>query len=70
MSFAPRKKTSKSRSRKRTSNWINLTAKKLENRVVLNAQKNGLAHFIATDGTYKGKKVLKIKTKAKATTRI
>ena len=70
MSFAPRKKTSKSRSKKRTSNWINLTARKLENRVVLNAEKNGLAHFIATDWTYNGKKVLKIKAKTKATTRI
>ncbi len=70
MTFAPRKKTSKSRSKKRTSNWINLTAKKLQARVVLNAEKNGLAHFVATDGTYKGKKVLKIKVKTKSTTRI
>ncbi len=70
MTFAPTKKTSKSRSRKRTSNWIKLTAKKLQNRVVLNAQKNGLAHFIAIDWTYKGNKVLKIKTKTKSTTRI
>jgi len=70
MTFAPTKKTSKSRSRKRTSNWIKLTARKLKNRVLLNAEKNGLAHFIAEDGTYKGKKVLKVKTKAKTTTRI
>jgi ribosomal protein L32 len=53
MTFAPTKKTSKSRSRKRTSNWIKLTARKLRNRVLLNAEKNGLAHFIAEDGTYK-----------------
>jgi len=51
--FGPKKKTSKSRSRKRTTNWIKLTSKKLENRVSLNSEKNGLSHFIAENGTYK-----------------
>jgi len=70
MTFAPQQKTSKTRSRRRTSNWIKLTARKLKNRVVLNKEENGLAFFIATDGTYKGRQVLKIKTKSKQVTRI
>ena len=70
MSFWPTKKTSKSRSRTRTSNWIKLTAKKLKNRVSLNKDENGLAHFIAEDWTYKWKQVLKINTKSKKVTRI
>lgn len=68
--FGPKKKTSKSRSRKRTTNWIKLTSKKLENRVSLNAEKNGLSHFIAENGIYKGRQVLKIKVKKKSITRI
>jgi ribosomal protein L32 len=51
--FGPKKKTSKSRSRKRTTNWIKLTALKLKNRVSVNKEGNGLAHFVAEDGTYK-----------------
>ena len=61
MSFAPKKKHSKSRSKTRTSNWIKITAKKLANRVMLNKEGNGLAYFIAEDGTYKGRQVLKKK---------
>jgi ribosomal protein L32 len=53
MTFAPTKKTSKSRSRKRTTNWIKLSAKKLENRVQLNATKTGLSHFADEKGQYK-----------------
>lgn len=53
MTFAPTKKTSKSRSRKRTTNWIKLSAKKLKNRVQLNSTKTGLAHFIDENGMYK-----------------
>jgi ribosomal protein L32 len=53
MTFAPTKKTSKSRSRKRTTNWIKLSAKKLRNRVQLNATKTGLSHFMDENGTYK-----------------
>jgi len=68
--FGPKKKTSKSRSRKRTSNWINLTAKKLKNRVSLNKEANWLAHFVAEDGTYKWRQVLRIRTKKKSITRI
>ena len=33
MAFAPKKKTSKVRSKRRTSNWVKLVAKKLKNRV-------------------------------------
>lgn len=62
MAFGPKKKHSKSRSRTRTTNWIKLTAKKLANRVMLNKEGNGLAHFIAEDGTYNGRQVLKTKT--------
>ena len=63
MAFWPKKKTSKSRSKTRTSNWIKLTAKKLKNRVALNKEWNGLAHFIAEDWTYKGRLLLKKKSK-------
>lgn len=68
--FGPKKKTSKSRSRKRTTNWIKLTALKLKNRVSLNSEGNWLAHFVAENGTYKWRQVLKIKTKKKSITRI
>jgi len=63
MAFGPKKKHSKSRSRTRTTNWIQLTAKKLKNRVALNKEGNGLAHFVAEDGTYNGRQVLKVKSK-------
>ena len=70
MAFGPKKKTSKSRSRRRTSNWINLTALKLKNRVALNAEKTGLSHFIDENGMYKGEQLLKKKVSKKKTTRI
>lgn len=70
MTFAPTKKTSKSRSKKRTSNWIKLTARKLENRVQLNASKNGLSHFVDDNGMYKGREVIAKKVKTGKTTRI
>jgi ribosomal protein L32 len=63
MAFGPKKKHSKSRSRTRTTNWIKLTAKKLKNRVALNKEGNGLAHYVAEDGTYNGRQVLKVKSK-------
>ena len=68
MSFAPKKKHSKSRSKTRTTNWIKLTAKKLKDRVSLNKEGNGLSHYVAEDGTYNGRQVLKVKTKK--TTRV
>ena len=70
MTFAPTKKTSKSRSRQRTTNWIKLSAKKLENRVQLNAAKNGLSHFVDDNGNYKGREVIAKKVKTGKTTRI
>lgn len=70
MAFGPTKKTSKSRSKTRTTNWIQLTAKKLKNRVSLNAQGNGLSHFVAEDGTYKGREVISKKIKSKKITRV
>lgn len=70
MTFAPKKKTSKSRSGFRTTNWIKLMAKKLLNRVSLNKERNGLAHFADEDGMYKWEVVIAKKTKAKKVTRI
>lgn len=70
MAFGPKKKHSKSRSKTRTSNWIKLTALKLENRVALNKELNGLSHHVAEDWTYKWKQVVKIKTKSKSVTRV
>lgn len=63
MSFAPKKKHSKSRSKTRTTNWIKLTAKKLKDRVCLNKEGNGLSHYVAEDGTYNGRQVLQVKSK-------
>lgn len=73
MTFAPKKKTSKSRSKKRTTNWIKLTAKKLLNRIQLQYQDGqavGLSHFAKVDGSYKDRQVFKLKTKKKNVTRI
>lgn len=70
MAFGPKKKHSKHRSRQRTSNWIKLTAKKLWNRVALNAEGTGLSHFADENGMYKGKQVVAQKTKAKKVTRV
>lgn len=74
MTITPKKKTSKTRTKRRTTNWIKLTAKKLLNRVQLQYNEAGdavgLAHFVKLDGTYKGRQVLKIKSKKKSVTRI
>lgn len=70
MAFGPKKKHSKSRSKTRTTNWMKLTALKLKNRVMLNGEGNGLAHFADENGMYKGRQVVAKKVKQKATTRI
>jgi len=73
MTFAPTKKTSKSRTWRRTTNWIKLSAKKLLNRVSLqyeNGEAVGLSHFAKKDWTYKDRRVFSIKTKSKKVTRI
>lgn len=70
MAFGPKKKHSKVRSKRRTSNWIKLTARKLFNRVSLNKEENGLAHFADENGMYKGEQVVAQKTKSKKTTRV
>ncbi len=70
MTFAPKKKTSKSRSKTRTSAWIKRTALKLENTTALNKEWNWLAHFIDIDGKYNWRQVLTPKTKSKKVTRI
>jgi len=66
MTFAPTKKTSKSRSRTRTTNWIKLSAKKLQNRVSLqreNWEAVALSHFASPiTGMYKGRKVINVKS--------
>ncbi len=74
MTFAPTKKMSKSRSGRRTSNWIKLTAKKILDRTSLQYDKDGnaigLSHFVSPiTGEYKGKKILKI-GKAKKVTKV
>ena len=70
MAFGPTKKTSKSRSKTRTTNWIQLTAKKLKDRVMLNSEGNWLSHFVSEDGTYKGRQVISKKAKSKKVTRV
>ncbi len=70
MAFGPTKKHSKVRTRRRTSNWIKLVARKLKNRVALNSTKTGLAHFIDENGMYKGRQVIAPKTKKVNKTRI
>ena len=70
MAFGPTKKTSKSRSRRRTSNWIKLTARKLKERVMLNKEATGLAHFADENGMYNGRVVEAPKTKKTNTTRV
>ena len=66
MTFSPRKKTSKSKTRIRTTAWIKRTAKKLENRMKLQyneaGEAIGLSHMASPiTGQYKGKQVLKPK---------
>ncbi len=69
MTFAPTKKTSKSRSWRRTSNWTKLTAKKLLDKTSLQYDKEGnaiwLSHFASSvTWEYKWKKIYKVwKTK-------
>jgi len=74
MTITPKKKTSKTRTKQRTTNWIKLKAKKLLNRIQLQFNELweavGLAHFARTDGTYKGRQVYKVKSKKKNVTRI
>lgn len=73
MTFAPKKKTSKSRTKRRTTNWIKLSARKLLNRVQLQYQDwqaVWLSHFVTIDWSYKWRQVLKVKTKSKNVTRI
>lgn len=72
MTFAPKKKTSKTRSKRRTTNWLKLSAKKLLNRVQLqyvNGEAIGLAHFARVDGTYgsNNRVVFKVKSKNNVT---
>ncbi len=70
MTFAPQQKISKTRSRTRVSAWIKRTALKLKNRVALNKDGNGLAHFADADGMYNGRQVFSVKSKVKKVTRI
>ncbi len=70
MAFGPTKKTSKSRSKQRTSNWIKLTAKRLANLVSINKEGTGLSHFIDENGNYNGKQVIAKKSKSKKVTRV
>jgi len=70
MAFGPKKNTSKHRSKQRTTNWIKLSAKKLFNRVSLNAEGNGLSHFADENGVYKGEQVVAAKKSKQKVTRI
>ena len=70
MAFGPKKKHSKSRTRTRTTNWIKLVAKKLRDRVSLNKEATGIAHFADENGMYKWKQVVSKKTKSKKVTRV
>ena len=69
MTFWPKKKTSKSRTRTRTTNWIKLSARKLKNRVMLNSTVTGLDYMVDENGIYKDRVVV-AKKWAKRTTRI
>jgi len=69
MTFSPRKKKSKSKSRIRTSAWIKRTAKKLTDRTNLvydeKGEAIGVSHMASpVTGEYKGKQVIKKKKKA------
>ena len=67
MTFWPKKKTSKSRTRTTTSIGIKLTAKKLKNIFILNKEATGLAHMVDENGMYKWRVVLAKKSKRKTT---
>lgn len=70
MAFWPKKKHSKSRTKTRTTNWIKLTAKKLENRVSVNKEATWLSHMVDENGVYNGREVIVKKAKTKQTTRV
>lgn len=70
MAFGPKKKHSKVRSKRRTSNWVKLVAKKLKERVMLNAEGTGLSHFVDENGMYKGRQVIAQKSKKVSKTRV
>ena len=70
MAFGPKKKTSKSKTRIRTTNWIKLTAKKLKDRVSLNKEATWISHFVDENGMYKWRQVIAKKTKSKKVTRV
>jgi len=67
MTIGPKKKTSKSLTRERTSAWILKMAKKLKNRVMLNKEGTGLAHVVDENGMYNGRQVIAKKTNKKTT---
>jgi len=70
MAIVPKKKTSKSRTNRRTTNWIKLSAKKLRDKVALNADKTWLSHFINENWIYKWNKIITKKLKKKNITRV
>ncbi len=70
MAFWPKKKHSKHRSKQRTSNWTKLSARKLSDRVALNAEGTWLSHFVDENGMYKGEQVVTKKVKTGKVTRI
>jgi ribosomal protein L32 len=67
MSITPKKKTSKSRTNKRTTNWIRLTAKKVKDRTMLNKEWTWLAHMVDENWKYNGKIIIVKKKKGKTT---
>jgi|GEM_PF-1742797 len=69
MTIGPKKRHSKSETRKRTTSWILKMAKKLKDRVMLNKEGTGLAHMVDENGMYNGREVIAKKTN-KRTTRI
>jgi ribosomal protein L32 len=70
MAFWPKKKHSKVRSKRRTSNWVKLVARKLKNRVMLNSTKTWLSHFVDENGIYKWRQVISPKVKKTNKTRV
>ncbi|NVP17693.1 50S ribosomal protein L32 [Candidatus Gracilibacteria bacterium] len=67
MTIGPKKKTSKSLTRERTSAWILKMARKLKNRVMLNKESTGLAHVVDENGMYNGRQVIAKKSNKKTT---
>lgn len=73
MTFAPDKKTSKSRTGHRSSQWLRTTAKKLLDKTALQYDEAGnaiaLAHFASPiTGEYKGRKVISVGKKSRVKT--